>query len=144
MMGGHGMMHHLAILYPVYVDEIIVGHKTVECRLGHEGYPPHGAVQAGDLLWLKDVSGPVRAVVSVREVQTIRLRDPDAVERIRQKWNGRILAPPEFWDTHRNAQVATLIVLGDLCAFKPFRVIKTDRRAWVSMSRPPVPGKPVR
>ena len=138
------MKHHLAILQRVYVDQIVAGKKTVECRLGHGGHLPHGAVHPGDLVWLKEVSGPVRAVVKVMDVKTIPLGSAEAITRLRREWNDRILAPSEFWQARREARVATLIVLGDLCAFKPFRVVKTDRRAWVALCHPPVPGRRLR
>lgn len=138
------MRHHLAVLYRAYVTQIIHGRKTVECRLGEMGYPPHGFVQVGDLVWLKDVSGPVRAVVRVKEVRSIPLGGRGALERVRREWNEKVLAPVSFWRARRQASVATLIELGDLCAFRPFRIIKSDRRDWVRLSHPPVPGRPLR
>lgn len=137
------MLHHLAILCPNYVDEIIAGNKTVECRLGREGHHPHGHVHAGDMVWLKDVGGPVRAVISVREVKTIRIAVKLQIDEIKHQWNDRILAPPEFWQNREHVNIATLIMLGDLCTFKPFRIHKKDRRAWVVLAQPPVPGKPL-
>jgi len=138
------MQHHLAVLYRTYITEIILGRKTVECRLGELGNPPHGLVRAGDLLWLKQVSGPVRAAVRVRRVCSVALTRAATLERVRRQWNHRILAPPEYWNASAGASQATLIVLGDVCAFRPFGIVKSDRRAWVVLSRPPIPGQPVR
>ncbi len=134
------MRHHLATLYRTYLDQIVAGRKTVECRLGRPGFPPHGMVQPGDLIWLKEVSGPVRAAVSVTAVETAPLASPEVLEDVRQRWNDRVLAPPEFWTIRGPGRVATLIVLGDLCSFEPFSIQKADRRAWVPLGRPPIPG----
>jgi hypothetical protein len=138
------MRHHLAILHQAYLTQIVCGRKTVECRLGRKGIAPHGAVRAGDLVWLKEVSGPVRAVVRVQDVRSIPLGGAGAVERIRREWNDRILAPASFWRARRDASMATLILLGDLCSFRPFRIVKADRRAWVTLAHPPVPGRSLR
>jgi hypothetical protein len=138
------MRHHLAVLYRTYVTQIIRGRKTVECRLGQMGYPPHGLIGPGDLVWLKEVSGPVRAAVRVEGVRSLPLAETRSLEQIRREWNDRILAPAEFWRAGRTASVATLIVFGQVCAFEPFRIRKTDRRAWVPLARPPVPGQCLR
>ncbi|HOA73307.1 MAG TPA: ASCH domain-containing protein [Phycisphaerae bacterium] len=138
------MRHHLAVLHQAYLTQIVMGRKTVECRLGRKGMAPNGMVQPGDLLWLKEVSGPICAAVRVQEVHSIPLGGAGAVERIRRDWNDRILAPASFWRAGRDASVATLILLGDLCSFRPFRIVKSDRRAWVTLAHPPVPGRSLR
>lgn len=138
------MQHHLAILRPNYIDDIIVGSKTIECRLGRAGYPPHGYVQPGDLLWLKEVSGPVRAAVRAEAVESIPLDGPGSLETLRRAFNDRIGAPAAFWRREPWVQVATLITLGDVCVFRPFRVHKRDRRAWVPFIRPPKPDAALR
>ena len=140
------MQHHLAVLYRTFVDAILAGHKTVECRLGRWGRPHHGLVKAGDLIWLKEVSGPVRAVVRASEVHTISLVSAADLRLVQRDWNDRVGAPSAFWQRGRGASVATLIGLGDVCGFGPdgFEIIKRDRRAWVPLAAPPVPGQPLR
>ena len=63
--------HHLAILKPPYLREILAGRKTIECRFGKIGNPPHRKLASSDLIWLKEVAGPVRGVVAVREVRSV-------------------------------------------------------------------------
>ena len=137
--------HHLAILQRPYLDLIIAGKKTVECRLGKAIYPPHSQVCPGDLLWLKESCGPIHAVVQVAQAETFQLTGEASLEQIRQHWNDRILAPLEFWQLRYDANAATLITLNSkLCIFKPFQVIKKDRRAWVVLRQPPKPGQAIR
>lgn len=140
------MQHHLAVLYRTFIDAILAGRKTVECRLGRWGRPPHGLVKMGDLIWLKQVSGPVRAAVRVAEVHTIPLVSATDLRLVQRDWNDRVGAPAAFWQRGRSASVATLIGLGDVCGFGPdgFKIIKRDRRAWVLLASPPVPGRPLR
>jgi hypothetical protein len=61
------------------------------------------------------------------------------MDRIRRKYNDGIGAPAAFWEARPGAGVVTLIALGDLVLFQPFRVRKADRRAWVPLTRPPRP-----
>lgn len=137
------MRHHLAMLYGHYISEILAGRKTIECRFGTFGYPPHGMVAAGDLIWLKAVSGPVHAVASVSRVESIRPLTPERISWIRDNLNGQIGASDEFWGQKFGASMATLVWLSDVCAFQPFSIRKRDRRAWVVLAEPPIPGQSV-
>lgn len=138
------MQHHLAILYGSFIEEILAGRKTVECRLGQFPPPPHKHLRPGDLIWLKQVSGPVRAVATARSVRTFDSLNPHLLELIRKQWGAEIRAPLSFWRARRSANFCTLIWLGDVCALKPFEIEKRDRRAWVILSGPPIPGQAVR
>ena len=137
------MRHHLAVLHRLHLNEILSGRKTVECRLGQIGYLPYGCVQGGDLIWLKEASGPVQAVASAAAVQTLQPLTPDLLDWVRRQFNDRIRAPAGFWHNGRRATAATLVWLEDVCPLRPFQVAKHDRRAWVPLAQPPVPGKPI-
>jgi len=134
------MWHHLAVFYRSCLDDIIAGLKTIECRLGQVNLPPHGDLDAGDLIWLKQVSGPVRAVVTARSVRRFDPLTPHLLKLIRRQWGQQIRAPLSFWKGHQSANLATLIWLTDVCTFKPFTIEKRDRRAWIILESPPVPG----
>lgn len=139
------MHHHLAILYGSYLDEVVSGRKTVECRLGKMGYPPHGAVRPGDLIWFKETSGPVRVVASAQSIRCFRDVTPAMVETIRRQWGREIRASADFWQRGRQmgAEAVTLIWLGNVCPLRPFRVEKRNRRAWVVLAEAPAPGQAV-
>ena len=137
------MRHHLAILYPTYLEMIGKGLKTVECRLTRILVPPYGVIDAGDLLWLKESSGPVRFVAEAGRVQTLHALTEREVARIRRQLNDRIRAEPAFWQAKRSARYGTLIWLEDVQPIEPFRVVKTDRSPWVLLDGPPTPGQPI-
>ena len=137
------MRHHLAILYATFLEDITAGRKTVECRFGKIGYPPHGLTEPGDLIWLKETSGPVRAIATARSVRCFQHLTPRMIDLLRREWNPEIRAPEAFWQSHRHATAATLIWLGHVCPLRPFWIEKSDRRAWVLLEGPPVPGQPV-
>ena len=119
---------------------ILDGHKTIECRIGRVGIPPHGYLDVGDLIWFKEAGGLVRLVAVARSVRCFHPLSPHELDLIRDRFNEQILAPRAFWRMHRHAQVATLGWLGEICELKPFQVAKRDRRAWVVLDGPPVPS----
>ncbi len=137
------MRHHLAILYPTYLKMIGNGIKTVECRLTRVPIPPYGVIEAGDLLWLKESSGPVRFVAEAARVQTLDALNEREVARIRRQLNHCIRAEPAFWQAKQFARYGTLIWLEDVQPIEPFRVVKTDRSPWVLLDAPPTPGQPI-
>jgi hypothetical protein len=60
---------------------------------------------------------------------------------IRKEWNSQIRASAAFWDSHRTANVGTLIWFSDICPLKPFSIIKRDGRSWILLRSPPIPGE---
>jgi len=70
---------------------------------------------------------------------------PTMVDLIRQEWNREIRAPEAFWRARARGRAtsATLIWLGNVCPLRPFRIEKRNRRAWMVLAGPPIPGRPV-
>ncbi|HSW44284.1 MAG TPA: ASCH domain-containing protein [Phycisphaerae bacterium] len=137
------IQHHLAIFYRAYLDAVLAGTKTIECRLSRTGNIPHCLVKPGDLLWLKESAGPVRAVATAGVVRGFRDLAPTRIDWLRRRFNAGIGGVAPFWRQHRDARHATLIWLDNVCPLPPFNVIKRDRRAWVVLAGPPVPGEPI-
>jgi len=138
------VLHHLAVLNAGYLEEIIRGLKVIECRLGTTDRPAHGHTRAGDLIWLKEVAGPIRAVASASSVRVFEDLTPAGVDEIRRTFDAGIRAIPDFWLKKRDATAATLIWLASVCPLRPFRVHKRDRRGWVVLADPPIPGRRLR
>lgn len=133
------MQHHLAILLPRYLELVLSGRKTVECRLGQRSIPPHGFVDPDDIIWLKQSSGPIHGVAQAGRIRSYQGLDAATVQRLRRDYGQAICAEPRFWRAHRHARYATLIWLEDVKPLPPFRIDKTDRRPWVVLPGPPVP-----
>lgn len=138
-----GIMHHLAVLQRNYLAALLRGGKTVECRLSRVSRPPHGHVATGDWVWFKQTGGPVRAVARIGRVREWDEMTPTRLAGLRTRYGRAIQAPASFWEAHRSARFATLIWLDHICAIQPFKLLKSDRRAWVVLSAPPVPGRPL-
>lgn len=135
------MRHHLAVVATEYLACLLGGRKTIECRFGRRGRPPHGAVRSGDLVWFKQSNGPVRAVASVRFVLAAEAMSPAAIQAWRAEYNDAICGAPSFWRGVPAGTAGSLIFLGRLCGCSPFVIRKSDRRAWVVLAAPPRPGE---
>lgn len=138
------MRHHLAILQEAYLDAILAGRKTIECRLTRSGAEPFRVLQRGDLLWLKQSCGPIRAVASVVWAEHLANLTPTHVDWICEHLNYWIAAPKGFFVERRGARFGTLAWLGRVCALQPFSIRKSDRLPWVALAGPPVPNCPLR
>lgn len=133
------MTHHLVVLKKQYVDRVLRGHKTMECRLSRNRRPPFGVVDVGDLLWLKQSSGPVTATATVGRVEYFHPLAEAKLANLRRRYGKSLQADAAFFDSHQQARYATFIRLSRVRRIEPFRLKKNDRHAWVVLSTPPVP-----
>jgi len=131
------MNHHLMIVKPRYVEPILAGRKTIECRLSRTLKPPFRCVEPGDTLWLKVSGGPIVATLRARRVSFVHPGTPDAVDAIAEQYSHSILAAPLFFTRHRSARYGTLIHLSHVRRIRPFRIEKRDRQAWLRLPGPP-------
>ncbi len=136
------MRHHLAVLYRTYVSQNPAGAETVECRLGN-GFPPHGWSGPRPGLDQRGQRAGLAAATSGRCIACRSLvgmpSSPSAASGTTGAGPGRFLAGrPERLRGHADLP-------GDLCGgVPPFAIQKSDRRAWVPLSHPPVPGRALR
>lgn len=131
------MNHHLMIVKPRYIDPILSGRKTIECRLTRTPKPPFACVDPGDVLWLKASGGLVVATLRARRVSFFNPVTPDTLKAISDRYGPSILAAPLFFAGHRAARYGTIIHLGHARRIEPFRIQKRNRRGWVRLCEPP-------
>jgi len=102
---------HLAVLRRPYLDAALAGTKRVEARLSRNRGAPYARVRPGDTIFLKQSSGPVRAVATAGEVRTLDDLTPPLVRTLRRELDHLIGANPDYWDAKSTARYATLIWL---------------------------------
>lgn len=130
---------HVAILHRRYLHAVLAGRKRIEARLSLSRTPPFGRVHAGQTIWLKESSGPVRAVAIAARVLSLEALTPDAVARLRDRYDALIRAEPAFWAAKAHARYATFIWLD---AVTPIDALPApprrpgSRAAWLVMARP--------
>ena len=134
------MNHHLAILYPVWIELILDGSKTIESRFSKVRCAPFGKVSTGDTVYLKVSGGPVKGQFTVADVTTFENLTLRELAYIDTCYGREIFVDPEFSE-HRErwmqCKYATLIHIANPVRYDhPFAYPKRDPRAWVVLDAP--------
>ncbi len=128
------MRHHLVVLKKRYIDAVLDGSKTVECRLTRSKRPYFGNIQIGDALFFKAVSGPVRGKGRVKHVKFFDNMTPEKIGAVKDRYNRQILGDDEFWRIKSDSQYAVLVWLDEISPIEPIRIDKKDWRGWVILT----------
>lgn len=122
---------HLAVFQAPYLDYILEGKKTVESRFSTVLCPPHGRVEKGDIILLKDSGGPVVGVCKVDRVWFYEI-DAATLHELRTSFSDVLCAQdPQFWIDRSDTRYASLMKVSDPTAIPPTTCEKKDRRGWV-------------
>jgi hypothetical protein len=122
---------HLGVFVEPYLQYILDGLKTVESRFSTRRLAPYQHVDPGDLLLLKQASGPIVGLCHVAQVWFYRL-DPQSWQTIRASYAEALCAQdPGFWAARAHASFATLMRIQHVQAIPPITYQKRDRRGWV-------------
>lgn len=137
--------HHLLVVRRPYLDLLLTGRKRIECRLSTMRRPPYECVRSGEVLWLKQPSGPIRglAVAGRCEYHALDGCGRDLAE-IAARHRDAIRAEDGFFvDAAGWARYVSLIWIDRIAAIAPLTIVKRDQRAWVVLAAPPMPGMPI-
>jgi ASC-1-like (ASCH) protein len=126
--------YHLVILKKPYLEDILKGKKSIECRLTMTRRYFFGRVQPGDRLFLKISSGPVCAIATVSEVKSFENLTPTKVCQIERSYNCYIGGNSEYWKSKMNCRFGLLVWLKDVKRIEPCWINKKDWRAWVVLT----------
>ena len=130
------LSHHLVILHKIYLDHILRGRKTVECRLSRTRRPPFGVVSPGDTMWLKQSGGLVVATATVCRVTFIHPLKEAELARLQARYAEALHVDASFFTQRRHARFATLIRLGRVRHIPPLRVRKSNGNGWIVLGGP--------
>ena len=122
---------HSAILVEPYLQFILDGKKTVESRFSTRRFAPYNRVDKGDVVLLKQSSGPIVGVCQVACAWFYQL-DPESWQTIREDFAADLCAQdPDFWKEREAASFATLMRIRHVKSIEPIKFAKRDRRGWV-------------
>lgn len=122
---------HLGIFVGPYLQYILEGRKTIESRFSTRRLAPYQHVGVGDVLLLKQASGPIVGLCQITHVWFYSL-DPQSWQTIRDSFTQALCAQdPEFWAVRAHASFATLMRIQHVQAIPPITYQKRDRRGWV-------------
>jgi ASC-1-like (ASCH) protein len=136
-------MLHVAVLLKPYLDLVLSGQKTVECRLTRQAREPFDAIEPGERIHFKQSAGPYRAVAVAGHVLFERDLTPRRVRQLRRDYNDQILGEADFWNRKLTSRFATLIWLRDVqpCDDGP-AIRPLQGQAWsVLRERHPMTGR---
>lgn len=123
---------HLAVCIEPYLSYILCGQKTIESRFGLRRSAPYGRVQDGDVVMLKQASGPVVGLCEVSVVWAYEIHTPEQMQEIRRQFSRALCASdPEFWIERNAAQYVTLMQVTNVRSVSPVAFPKRDQRGWV-------------
>ena len=124
---------HLAVFVEPYLSRVLSGAKTHESRFMKRRIAPYGVVSSGDLILLKEASGPVVGFCVATEVWQFDLEKTPLMS-LRDRFEVGLAVEPSFWATKATARYGTIIRLANVRRLAPRRVRKKDRRGWVTFS----------
>lgn len=107
-------MLHVAVLLKPYLDLILGGEKTIECRLTIQNRAPFEQIEPGERIFFKQSAGPYRAVATAEHVLCEGDLTPRRVSELRRDYNEFIRGEPAFWRLKRSSRYATLVWLRDV------------------------------
>jgi hypothetical protein len=125
---------HLGVFAEPFLTWVLDGTKTVESRFSIHRQAPYGAVEPGDVIFLKRCAGPVIGVAEVGCVWDYRL-NAAAWKVIKARFGPALrIEDPLFWKRKASACYATLMRLEQVTGVGNVFCAKRDRRAWVVLT----------
>lgn len=125
------MKKHLAIFPKDYIVKILNHEKTIESRFSKVKCAPYQQVKVGDIILLKEQSGPIQGQAKIKDVIYFSDLTPVRVMAIKSQYNDRLVADKKFWQIKKYARYATLMFLEEVKELPPQKYKKRDRRGWV-------------
>ena len=127
---------HVAVFAEPWLGWILDGSKTVESRFSAVRSAPWNAVSEGDVVLMKQTSGPIVGAFSAGFVSSYVLDagDLDSIEEL----FGDAICPdgPEFWSDRVSSKYATLVGIDSTLSLEPRWIPKRDRHGWVVVQSP--------
>lgn len=130
------MKKHLAIFPKDYIVKILNHEKTIESRFSKVKCAPYQQVEIGDVIFLKEQSGPILGQAKVKDVIYFSDLTQAKVMTIKSQYNDRLAADEKFWQIKKHARYATLMFLEEVKKLPPQKYEKRDRRGWVVLENP--------
>ena len=107
-------MIHIAVLMKPYLDLVLEGAKTVECRLTKQAMAPFDAIETGERIYFKQSAGPYRARAIADHVLFECDLTPARIRQIKRDYNDVLCGDDAFWHWKRDSRFCTLIWLKDV------------------------------
>lgn len=127
-------MEHLAIMKKGYIEKILSGEKKIESRFSRNKITPFQNISAGDNVYMQEVGKEVTAMFEVEKVVFFDGLSESKLEELRARYGKDIYADDGFWELKKHSKYATLIYIKNPVRVVPFKVNKSDRSAFKTVS----------
>jgi len=122
---------HIVVFRRGAIEKILSGRKKIESRFSKVKMVPYMQVKRGDILILKESGKKAKGTVEVSNVLFFAEMTPKKINKIKIKYNSKILADREYWEIKKEAKFGTLIFLRNPKRYlAPIRIEKKDRCGW--------------
>jgi ASC-1-like (ASCH) protein len=125
------MRSHLAILKSKYLDLIISGEKTLECRLSRIACAPYRQAAKGEKVFLKQSAGPIKAQALIKKAVFFKDLTPEDIKEFSRLYNDEVRAEADFWKSRRHCRYASLIWLTKIEVIAPYCIKRKGLQGWV-------------
>lgn len=125
-----GLRIHVAIVSPEYLPLIEDGVKVVESRLSKHRIVPFEAVEAGDIILLKQTSGSIQLIAVAGFTQYTGAGAERDVSSVLAPHMDALAYQPGFLDSKQDARYVSLIGLEDVQRVPDTRMRRRRRSGW--------------
>ena len=113
-----------------FLSSLLAGRKTIESRFSRHKIAPYRKVKPGDLVLLKQSSGPVIGSFEVAFVRYLELTSK-TLKELEANYDRQINGSKEFWQAQQTKRYASLFGVKNIQPRTPTAVQKQDPRGWV-------------
>lgn len=121
---------HLGIFTEPYLTYMLEGKKTIESRFSKNKILPYNEISKNDLVIVKKSSGNVVAYFTIKEVLFFNLKET-SINEIKNKYGKELCVEEGFWNSKKDSNYATLIVIDKIIKLKPFHINKKGMQTWI-------------
>lgn len=126
---------HLAVFSEPFLEWVLIGKKTVESRFSKNEIIPFQSIDAGDVILLKEVGGPITGICLTDAAWSYRL-DPKTLSHIKLNFSDYIGEIDDgFWAAREDSRFATLMSISHVRRLSSIPFAKSDRRGWIIHKR---------
>lgn len=124
---------HVAVMVEPFLSSLLAGRKTIESRFSRHKIAPYQKTAPGDLVLLKQSSGPVVGSFEVAFVRYLELTSK-TLKELEANYERQINGSKEFWQAQQTKRYASLFGVKNIQPRTATAIQKQDPRGWVVLN----------
>ncbi|MFN7160865.1 MAG: ASCH domain-containing protein [Candidatus Gracilibacteria bacterium] len=127
---------HLAVFKEPFLSLIFSGTKTLESRLSKHRSPPYQKVSPGDIILLKESSGPLKGFCTVKNVVYLGPLTTQEMHMTVDQYSKDLCLTEDFKREKKESRYISLFELENITSVHLVSIIKKDPRSWIKITNP--------